>query len=395
MAFDASTERGRRGTLAVVAGGNFAQLGSRLLLGPVVPLVLAEFDASRAGVGLALTGMWAVYALLQFPSGVLADRMGERRLLAVGLAGTVLGTGLIALSPSLPVFGAFVFVLGGGAGLFFAPASSLLSRLFERRGRALGLLTAGGALAGVLYPAVGGFVSVRYGWRTAVAAGTLVAGPALIATLRLLPEPEPANPQRRLMAAIDPDRLIGFFSRPSIAYTTALAVFMGFTFQAISSFFPTFLVQYRGIAPEFAGVLFAVVFGLSTLAQPVAGRFSDAVARDAAIAGSVTLTAGGITTLLAVPGRIGLGVGTVLLGVGVSWPGTIQARFMDQLEDDERGFGFGLARSVYMLLAASGSVVVGTFADVGGWPLGYGVVLTVLAVCLLTLAANEALGLGL
>jgi hypothetical protein len=48
-----------------------------------------------------------------------------------------------------------------------------------------------------------------------------------------------------------------------------------------------------------------------------------------------------------------------------------------------------------MLLAASGSVVVGSLADVAGWPTAYGTVVALLAACLLALGANRALGLGL
>lgn len=68
---------------------------------------------------------------------------------------------------------------------------------------------------------------------------------------------------------------------------------------------------------------------------------------------------------------------------------------MDQFSDDERGFGFGLVRTSYMLLAAPGSAVVGALTDTGGWVLGYGVVVVLLAGCLLALGTNRALGLGL
>jgi MFS family permease len=68
---------------------------------------------------------------------------------------------------------------------------------------------------------------------------------------------------------------------------------------------------------------------------------------------------------------------------------------MDQLSDAERGFGFGLIRTVYMLLAASGSIVVGWLADTGGWVPAYGVVILLLVGCLLALGTNRALGLEL
>ena len=77
----------RRLALAAVSAGNFSQLGARILLGAVVPFVLVEFGTTEATVGVALTGMWAAYALLQFPSGVLADRLGERPVVLAGIVG--------------------------------------------------------------------------------------------------------------------------------------------------------------------------------------------------------------------------------------------------------------------------------------------------------------------
>jgi MFS family permease len=68
---------------------------------------------------------------------------------------------------------------------------------------------------------------------------------------------------------------------------------------------------------------------------------------------------------------------------------------MDQLGDAERGFGFGLVRTVYLLLAASGSVVVGSLADIGGWVPAYGVVVLLLIGGLLALGTNHVLGLEL
>ncbi len=390
------TKRSRRGILAVVSTGNFAQLGMRLLLGALVPFVILDFEgATKSNVGLVLTGLWAIYALLQFPSGVLADRFGEHRLLAMGLTGAVVGSVLVAVAPSLWLFGVAVLLLGAGTGLFFAPASSLLSRLFEEQGGPLGTLTAVGALAGVIYPAAGGFVGEEYGWRTAVLLANVVAVPVLVGTVLYVPSITPANPSRRLTAALDPGKLRGLFGRPSVAYTTLVAIFLGFTFQAVTSFFPTFVHEYHGVETELAGTLFAVVMALSTVGQPIVGWISDRRSRDLGIAGSATLAGSGLIVLLAVPGVLGLAVGTIVLGSGVSWGGALQARFMDQFTDDERGFGFVLVRSVYMFLAAPGSVIVGTLADTGGWVFGYGAVIAVLALSLVALAVNRALSLDL
>jgi MFS family permease len=385
----------RHVTLLVTACANFTLLGPRLLVGAVVPLVLVTFEATKSTVGVALAGLWVAYALAQFPSGLLGDRHGERRLVVLALVCTTASAVLVAGAPTLPLFGAFLVVLGGGSGLFFSPASSLVSRLYDDHGGALGLLTASGGLAGVVYPAVGGAIGVRFGWRTAVALGGLVVVPVLVVVLRTTPTTRPENPDSDLRVMLAFGRHRDLLSRPRLAYSTLLALIVSFTFQSLASFFPTFLVEYRGLETDLAGVAFGAVFALSSTVQPVAGRVSDRYSRDLAIGISVSLALVGLVVLLAVPSRAGLIAGTGFLGVGVSWPGPVQARVFDLLGDDERGYGWGLIRTVYLALGASGSIVVGTLADASGWSVGFGAVAVVLLTCLGLLAGNHAFRLGL
>lgn len=68
---------------------------------------------------------------------------------------------------------------------------------------------------------------------------------------------------------------------------------------------------------------------------------------------------------------------------------------MDQFSEPERGYGFGLVRTVYMLLAASGSFVVGSLAEYGGWLVGYGAVVLIFGLCLCALGVNRFFALDL
>jgi predicted MFS family arabinose efflux permease len=382
-----------RTVLALLGGANFAQLGARLLISPVVPAVIVAFDTSKAAVGLVLTGMWAVYALLQFPSGVLGDRYGERRLLLGALGLTAGGSLAVALAPTFAAFGAAVLFLGAGSGLFFSPAASLLSRLFAERGRALGALTGGGAVAGAAYPLAAGFVAPRWGWRPAVAVGAAVALPVFVAVLVVVRRRDPVTPDRRFGVLVDAALVRDLLTRPGVAYTLLLAVLFAFAFQAFASFFPTFLVEYHSLSTERAAAAFGAAFVLSAAAQSAVGRLSDAVSRNAAVAVSAVLAGSGLSVLLLWRSLPGVVVGTLLLGLGVSWPGAIQARFMDELGAAERGLGFGLVRTVYMFLAAAGSVVTGALADAAGWATAYGFLVGLLAVGLVVLAAGRLAGL--
>lgn len=390
-----AAQSGRRSTLYVIASGNGVVFGTRLLIGALVPFILLDLQTTKATVGLALSGMWAVYAIFQFPSGILADKYGERQLLLLGLGGSTLGVVLVALAPSLPLFALFLLVLGAGAGLYYPPASVLVTRLYDRHGGAIGTLAAFGAFAGLVYPTLGGVAVTYLDWRLVLGLTSVVTVVVLVALVSVVPRVAPVNADISLRESITPAKYRSLLARPSVLYTIALAVALIFTFQGLSSFYPTFLVEYHRIDRGLAGVMLGGVLGVSTVAQPLSGRFSDAVSRDAALAVSITLIVASLAVLLGVQSMTGAVAGSVVLGLGISYPGPLQARFMDNLGDDERGYGFGLIRTVYMLCGASGSVVVGTVADASGWLLAYSIVGCLLVGCLGLLGANRLFSLGL
>jgi len=79
----------------------------------------------------------AVYALLQFPSGAIADRVGAVRVIALGAV--VAGVGSLALLFDTPfaVLAGAMLVIGAGTGAHKTVAIRLLSRVYPvRTGRA-------------------------------------------------------------------------------------------------------------------------------------------------------------------------------------------------------------------------------------------------------------------
>jgi hypothetical protein len=63
----------------------------------------------------------------------------------------------------------------------------------------------------------------------------------------------------------------------------------------------------------------------------------------------------------------------------------VQSRMMDRLSEADQGAGFGLFRTVYLLVGASGTAVVGTAADLAGWGTAFGLLAAVYAGLLLSL----------
>lgn len=95
---------------------------ARLTISPLVPSIVDSFDVSYGSIGLVFTGISVTYALTQFPSGLLGDRLGERLVVLTSLGLTAGCSVLLALSPSYPFFLAVVGSFVAQATVGFLPA---------------------------------------------------------------------------------------------------------------------------------------------------------------------------------------------------------------------------------------------------------------------------------
>ena len=345
----------------------FATMAARLVISPVVPLMGEEFAVSNGALGLALSGMWAAYAAAQFPSGLLADRFGERRVILVAVGGTAGACVLLAAAPTYGVVLVGAVVLGGVAGLHYSVATSLLTRQLPNTGSAIGIHTAGAPVAGLLIPAAAGAVGAWLGWRWAVALGALIALPAAVLFGRVVRSTPPARPHESIWDRVQGRDLLKILARPAIVMPLALSACGAFVWQATASFLPTFLVAYHGYSDPAAGALFSVYFAVQGVVQPLLGGGSDRVGRYPAAAVVLGLGIGGYVLLVVGSGLWMVVTAIVGAGVAMSWGAALLPAFMDHLAEDERSVGFGLIRTTYMVLGAGGSVVTGVVADGLGW----------------------------
>lgn len=349
--------------MAVYFGARFGQAA----LTTLAPSIVDSLGITMGLFGLAITGLSLASALVQFPSGLLGDRYGERALLLGATALTGLGTALLAAALTYLAFLPLVAAVGVGSGLYYSPASALLHRLYDDVGRTIGVFRVSGQAAGVVAPAVAGVVATLHGWRVAVLAGGLVLLPVFAGLVAFM-EPTPAaNPGAAIREAASPGRLAGLLSRSGIAGTTALASVLQFVDVAAFTFVPAVLQDHHGLAPAVAGGLYAAYFATVALVQPVAGWLSDRVGRDPVTAATLLVGVVGFG-LLARPAPFPvLAAGVVLAGVSMTWPTPVQSRLLDALGEGERGVGFGLVRTVYLLVGALGGYAIGTVVTAAGW----------------------------
>src|SRR3990167_4549919 len=148
-----------------------------ILLSLVLPVLAVGWQLSPAQAGLVGTvdrfGALCGAAL----AGCLADRYGRRALFQASLLTYSLGTGLLALTESLPTFLAVRFFVGLGLGGELPVVAALIAETVpvKERGRLLALLSSFFSYGWLLAALLGFFIIPSLGWQAAFLAGALPA----------------------------------------------------------------------------------------------------------------------------------------------------------------------------------------------------------------------------
>jgi MFS family permease len=133
----------------------------------VLPVVQAEFGATRGAVSLAFTVTMLGFGLGGVAAGRITDRFGIVAAMALSIA--VLGSAyvLAGLSTTLWQFIAVYFLIGLGTSVTFAPLMAEASHWFERyRGLAVTIVASGNYVGGTIWPPLINWGVQSAGWRT-------------------------------------------------------------------------------------------------------------------------------------------------------------------------------------------------------------------------------------
>jgi MFS family permease len=146
----------------------------------------SEFGLDPAGTGLLLGAFFGPFALLQYPFGILSDRIGRTLPIAVGSLFFGLAVVGVGTSPSV-VVAATVMMLVGVGGALCAPATlALVGDLAgaDDRGTAVGGFNIVGSVGFLLGTVVGGVLADRFGYEVAF---LVVGGAEILLAVGLLP----------------------------------------------------------------------------------------------------------------------------------------------------------------------------------------------------------------
>ena len=260
--------------LAVLALINFVNFADRQVLNPLVPLLRQHFGVSDTWLGSLPMVLLVILALASIPSGYLADRFNEPKIIAAG----VLFWSLAAISSGLAPTFFFLFVARGLVGIgeaAYAPAAqSLISDSFPKDNRAMAqaVFASGMILGGVSGLALGGIMGARHGWQHAfIIVGVIGILPGLSA-LKI------KEPPRRPRSEV-----VSFWELLRVpAFVAMIAAGICITFSGVSFVVwgIDYAMNYKNFSLKEAALSLAIIALLSSVLGALSGGyFADRLQR--------------------------------------------------------------------------------------------------------------------
>ena len=363
---------------------------------PLFGTLQGTYGVSNTVVGTAFTGLMLAYAAMQFPSGAVADRLGDVRVITAGAV--VAAAGALSLTVSLP-FAALVggmVLVGLGTGAHKTVAVGLLSRAYpSRTGRALGAYDTFGAFGGIVAPAAVVALSATYGWRVAFTlggvAGLVVAAAFVSRVPRRLPDSTGGQSDDGDDGAAGFRRYLTLFVDRRFTAFVAVAVLFSFAYNGVVAFLPLYLSDRAGLTPEFAGLLYSGLFAVS-LVQPITGDLSDRVGTLPVIGATLALATIGLGGVLLLSAPLALAAAVLVFGIGGHGFRPVRGAYLvSVIPGDATGGTLGIVRTILMGIGAIAPAVVGFLSDRADFGVAFGLLVAALVA---SVALTGALAVG-
>lgn len=154
----------------------------------VIPIVQADFGATRGAASLAFTCTMLGFGLGGVGMGKLSDRFGIVPAISVGIVAMLLGYVGAGYALALWQFNLMHFLIGLGCAATFGPLMTEASHWFDRhRGLAVTIAASGNYIAGTFWPTVVERGTAHAGWRAthiAIGIGSAIVMAVVVAILR-------------------------------------------------------------------------------------------------------------------------------------------------------------------------------------------------------------------
>jgi len=228
---------------------------SAVLLTPALPELAREFGVSESMAQLTMSIFLVGYTIGQLPYGPIANRLGRKKAVYMGIALMLVGSFLAIAAPSfwILVAGRFIQALGAAVGLkiTFTMVSDCHSG--QEATKAISLLSLAFALMPALGVTIGGYIIAYGGWRGCFVFLSLYA---VFLGLLVLCLPETGKQIDR--NALELKKIAhGYLNQFKSSTTVLNALLMGFissSFYIFATLSPYIGIDHIGLSPKQFGL---------------------------------------------------------------------------------------------------------------------------------------------
>ena len=159
-------------------------------LGVLIPSMRLHYGVDKATIGLLFLFQTIGYLIAAFNSGLLVEKLGNRRFLVSGVASFLLGVGALSLMPSFVIVLIMMLPLGFGVAIIDAGLNTYIASM-PRNAALLNYLHAFYGTGALLGPVIASaFLAMRWGWNDVLRSRTIWRYP-LVWFLRYIHPPVP------------------------------------------------------------------------------------------------------------------------------------------------------------------------------------------------------------
>jgi len=401
-------------TLLAVCVATFMLLLDITVVNVALPDIQSSLGASFSSLQWVVDAYSLTLAAFLLTAGSLADRIGRRRVFAVGFAIFTIASFLCGISPNATLLNLARALQGVGGAAMFATSLALIAQEFQgkERGTAIGAwgATIGGAVA--VGPLIGGALTEGLGWEWIFFVNVPIGAAAIVLTttkLANLKAPDPApldwpglatfslglfgiilglirgNADGWTSAQILGSLIAGgvlllafvaiqlrsrnamldltLFRKPAFAGVSLVAFALSASMFSLFLYITLYIQDVLGHSPLSAGVIFLPLTVLSFFVAPVAGKLSSRVPIRALM--GVGLTMVGVALLLMHGVELGDSWTTLLAGflfagagVGMVNPAIAQTA-IGVVPPQKAGMGSGINNTFRQVGIATGVAALG------------------------------------
>jgi MFS family permease len=355
--------------LGTASSIHFLHDGFSEILYVFLPLWAKEFGLSFAQVGVIRSAYTGGMSAFQIPAGFLAERWGERWLLAAGTAVTACGFILAGWAGAfLPLL--FLLAAAGlGSAVQHPLSSSLVSKAYETSNRrtALGTYNFSGDVGKAGVAAAIGLLAGFVGWRAAGATYGVIGLAAALAIVPLLTRLGAGAPEPRTATVAAGAAGWGIRDGRGFSALCAIGMVDNATRTGFLTFMP-FILMAKDLGVGGVGLAFSLVFIGGAAGKLVCGLIADRVGVIRTVVVTEMATTVGILVLVAAPLPVAL---ATLVPLGIALNGTSSVLYgtvADLVSSERRSRGYGLYYTLTIGASALSPTVWGVVSDAAGVP---------------------------